>query len=208
MKPGFARGSSVNFGALLKGFDTVMVLLDTAKRLKGGGSPPPPAETGLTTTAPPPGLGGQLEARLTNVVVAALKEAFDRDHARLELERAQLEEQRRRAEEAMRAELRRQAADREIGRLRLLAGTALIGWIASVALFLARLGSATMPTRVVIALAWLLLLGALGAAFTAQGRIDTDRPDTGASPAATAAAGAALWLLIAGLALSAISLLF
>jgi hypothetical protein len=208
MKPGFPRGSSVNFGALLKGFDTVMVLLDTAKRLKGGGSPPPPSETGLTTTAPPPGLAGQLEARLTNVVVAALKEAFDRDHARLELERAQLEEQRRRAEEAMRAELRRQAADREIGRLRLLAGTALIGWIASVALFLARLGSATMPTRVVIALAWLLLLGALGAAFTAQARINTDRADTGASPAATAAAGAALWLLIAGLALSAISLLF
>src|SRR5687767_3480467 len=197
MKSGFARGSSVNFGALLKGFDTVMVLLDTAKRLKGGGNPPPPAETGLTTTAPPPGLAGQLEARLTNVVVAALKEAFDRDHARLELERAQLEEQRRRAEEAMRAELRRQAADREIGRLRLLAGTALIGWIASVALFLARLGSATMPTRVVIALAWLLLLAALGAAFMAQGRITTAGAAAGPAPAASPA-GAALWLLIAG----------
>jgi hypothetical protein len=197
----------VNFGALLKGFDTVLVLLDTAKRLKGGTPPPPPPETGLATTAPPPGLAGQIEARLTNVVVAALKEAFDRDHARLELERAQLDEQRRRAEDAMRAELRRQAADREIGRLRLLAGTALIGWIASVALFLARLGSASTPTRVAIVLAWLLLLGALGAAFTAQGRISAEGPDAGASPA-TGPANAALWLLIAGLALSAISLLF
>jgi hypothetical protein len=197
----------VNFGALLKGFDTVMVLLDTAKRLKGGANPPPPAETGLMTNAPTPGLSGQIEARLTNVVVAALKEAFDRDHARLELERAQLEEQRRRAEEAIRAELRRQDADREIGRLRLLAGTALIGWIASVGLFLARLGSASMPARVVVALAWLLLLAALGAAFTAQGRITTDGAAAGPAPAASPA-GAALWLLIAGLAFSAISLLF
>ncbi len=196
----------MNFGALLKGFDTVMVLLDTARRLRPGNAAPP-AETGLTTTAPPSGLAGQIEARLTNVVVAALKEAFDRDHARLELERAQLDEQRRRAEDALRAEMRRQAADREVGRLRLLAGTALIGWIASVALLLARLGSATMPARVVIAVAWVLLLGSLGAAFTAQARIGAEAAD-GVSPSAGPAATAALWLLIAGLALAAISLLF
>ena len=195
----------MNFGTLLKGFDTVMVLLDTAKRIKGS-SPPPQAETGLTAT-PPPGFAGQLEARLTNVVVAALKEAFDRDHARLELERAQLEEQRRRAEEAMRAELRRQAADREIGRLRLLAGTALIGWIASVALFLARPGTAATNARVVIAVAWLLLLGALGAAFTAQGRVSADSADGSAPVGADRSSAFALWLLVAGLGLSAISLL-
>jgi hypothetical protein len=197
----------MNFGTLLKGFDTVMVLLDTAKRLKGG-NPPPPAETALTATTPPPGFAGQLEASLTNVVVAALKEAFDRDHARLELERAQLDEQRRRAEEAMRAELRRQAADREIGRLRLLAATALIGWIASVALFVARLGTASTNARVVIAVAWLLLLGALGAAFTAQGRVSADSASGSAPVGADRSSALALWLLIAGLALSAISLLF
>ena len=73
--------------------------------------------------------------------MAALKEAFDRDHARLELERAQLDEQRRRAEEAMRLELRRHAADREVGRLRLLAGTALVGWIAAVVVMVVRLES-------------------------------------------------------------------
>ena len=184
-----------------------MVLLDTAKRLKGG-NPPPPAEMGLTTTPPPTGLGGQLEARLTNVVVAALKEAFDRDHARLELERAQLDEQRRRAEDAMRAELRRQAADREIGRLRLLAGTALIGWIASVALFLVRLATASTPARVLIAVAWLLLLAAMGSAFTAQGRVSAETADGGAPPGIDRSGTAALWLLMAGLALSAISLLF
>ena len=51
---------------------------------------------------------GHLEARLTGVMVSALKEAFDRDAARLDLERAALDDQRRRAEEALRLELVRQ----------------------------------------------------------------------------------------------------
>jgi hypothetical protein len=202
----------VNFGTLIKGFDTVMVLLDAAKRLRGGGGAPPPptAETSLAVGAgaAPPGLAGQLEARLTGVVVAALKEAFDRDHARLELERAQLEEQRRRAEEAMRAEIRRQAADREVGRLRLVAATAFVGWIASVALLVARLATASGISRAIIAVAWLLLLGALGAAFTAQGRVSAGAADPGPAPDAGPAGAAALWLLMGGLGLSAISLLF
>src|SRR6267143_2432692 len=58
---------------------------------------------------------GALEARLAGVVVAALKEAFERDTRRLELERAQLDAERERAERALRLELRRQAADRAIG---------------------------------------------------------------------------------------------
>src|SRR5207247_2431951 len=62
---------------------------------------------------------GQLEARMTNVVVAALKEAFDRDARRLELERDQAEGERLRAERMLKLELLRQAGDREIGRLRL-----------------------------------------------------------------------------------------
>lgn len=191
----------MNFATLFKAFDTVMVLREAAKRFNA-----PPAESGLTTTAPA-GLSGQVEARLTNVVVAALKEAFDRDHARTELERAQLEEQRRRAEEAMRVELRRQAADREVGRLRLLAGTALVGWIASVVMLVARLATASTVSQIVIAAGWLLLLGALGAAFTAQGRVGASASEGTGSDDGRAGA-AALWLLIVGLALSAISLLF
>src|SRR5438067_2818867 len=73
-------------------------------------------------------LGG-LETRLAGVVVAALKEAFDRDTRRLELEREQLAAERLRAERALKLELRRHAADREIGRLRLLAGIALASWL-------------------------------------------------------------------------------
>jgi hypothetical protein len=193
----------MNFAAIVKAFDTVMVIREAAKRLKGEAPPPP---SGLATTAPA-GLPAHLEAPLTNVVVAALKEAFNRDHARLELERAQLEEQRRRAEDAMRAELRRQAADREVGRLRLLAGTALVGWIASVVMLIARLADASTISRIVIALGWLLLLGALGAAFAAQGRVSVSAVDLTSASDDGRAGAAALGLLIAGLALSAISLL-
>src|SRR5687767_15074733 len=142
----------MNFAGLLKAFDTIVVLREAARRFKAPGTSQPSTETALAGSTTPPGaLTGQIEARLTGVVVAALKEAFDRDHARLELERAQLEEQRRRAEDALRAELRRQAADREVGRLRLLAGTALVGWIASVVMLIARLGAASTISRVVIA---------------------------------------------------------
>src|SRR5262245_959169 len=179
-----------------------------AVRDAGKGTPreAPPADTGLTQTSSP-GIAGQLETRLTNVVVAALKEAFDRDHARLELERTQLDEQRRRAEEAVRMEIQRQAIDRELGRLRLLAGTALAGWIASIALLVFRLSEATVLSRGVLVAGWLLLLGSLGSAFLAQARIGaygrSGDPPLEAGPAGSAA----LALLITGLALSALSLL-
>ena len=199
----------MNFGNLFRAFDALMALRDAAAKLRGGGEPAPPRDepTALTYVPPGGGLAGQLEARLTNVVVAALKEAFDRDHARLELERAQLDEQRRRAEEAMRLELRRQAADRELGRLRMLAATALVGWIASVLVLGVRLDTATTLARVILGGGWLLLLGALASAFTAQGRISAYVPESNTPLDAGPAAVAALWLLVAGLALSAISLL-
>src|ERR1051325_6786761 len=159
---------------------------DAARRFTNQGAAPPP-ETSLSQSAAAQGLAGQIETRLTNVVVAALKEAFERDHARLELERAQIDEQRRRAEEALRMEVRRQAIDRELARLRLLAGVALIGWIASIAvLFIHPSGAAS---HIVLGLGWLLLLGALGTAFNAQGRVvnKPDNVDAGAVP---------LWLMI------------
>jgi hypothetical protein len=54
-----------------------------------------------------------LEARLAGVIVAALKEAFDRDSRRLEMEREHVEAERDRAERALRLELLRQAGDRD-----------------------------------------------------------------------------------------------
>ena len=189
----------MNFTNLFRAYDAVVAFRDAARRFKNPVSASPPPETSLSQTAAAQGLAGQIETRLTNVVVAALKEAFDRDHARLELERAELDEQRRRAEETLRLELRRQTIDRELSRLRLLTGTALVGWLASiVVLFVHHSG---VPSRVVLGAGWLLLLGALGAAFNAQGRISAERADSmdaGALP---------LWLMLAGLAATAISLL-
>jgi hypothetical protein len=191
----------VNFANLFRAYDAVMALRDAARKFKNPAVPSSP-ETSLSQTTAAQGLAGQLETRLTNVVVAALKEAFDRDHARLELERAQIEEQRRRAEEALRMELRRHAIDRELARLRLLAGTALVGWIASIVVLFVH--PSDVASRVVLGVGWLFLLGSLGAAFTAQGRVNmqpsdrTERVDAGALP---------LWLMIAGLAATAISLL-
>jgi len=197
----------MNFTTIFRAFDAAMALRDAARRFKGDTSPPP--ETSLSpTSGPGSALVGQIETRLTNVVVAALKEAFDRDHARLELERAQLEEQRRRSEEALRLELRRQAADRELARFRLLGGAALIGWIASVALVVARLGTVSVTSRGISAVAWLLLLGSLGAAFSAQGRLSAAVNEPAAPVDAGTSGVVALWMLIAGLAVSAIALLF
>jgi hypothetical protein len=191
----------VNFANLFRAYDALMALRDVARKLKNPSAADVPG-TALSQTAAAQGLAGQIETRLTNVVVAALKEAFDRDHARLELERAQIEEQRRRAEDALRLELRRQAIDREIARLRLLAGTALVGWLGSIAVLFVH--SADPTSRVVLGVGWLLLLAALGAAFNAQGRVglmsfDTSgRVDAGSLP---------LWLMLVGLAATAISVL-
>lgn len=198
----------MNFGTIFRAFDAAVAFRDAARRFKG--DVPPPADTAVSPAALQPGsaLAGQIETRLTGVVVAALKEAFDRDHARLELERAQMDEQRRRAEEALRHELRRQAADREIARLRLVGGAALIGWIASVVLVVARLGSLSVAARGISAGAWLLLLAALGAAFSAQGRLGAAVADPGGSLDSGTASSLALWLLVAGLAVAGIALLF
>jgi hypothetical protein len=195
----------MNFAGLFKAYDALMALREATKRFSA--PPQPPEQTLQTQPGALHALGGQLETRLTNVVVAALKEAFDRDHARLELERAQLDEERRRAEAALQLERRRQAADRELARLRLLAGASMVGWIASVGMFVAGAAGGSSPARVALALGWMLLLGALGAAFTAQGRVGAALPE-GDRVSDAAVAGAALWLLIAGLAATAISLLF
>jgi hypothetical protein len=186
----------VNFEKLFK---TIDVLMGVGDLVKGRNAAPPPDAGPLSAQ---PDLGGPIERTLTNVLVAALKEAFDRDHARLEIERAQVEEEKRRAEEAMRMELRRLAAERELGRLRLLSGAALVGWIVSVVLLVMRLGHSTPASAIVLALGCLLPLASLGAAFTAQGRINVGTPESGNSGVT------ALWLLLVGLACSAGSLLF
>jgi hypothetical protein len=153
---------------------------------------------------------GQLETRLAGVVVAALKEAFDRDSARLELERSHIEAERKRAEEALRAELRRQAADRLLSQLRLVAVIAVgaLGLSAALGVFLP--GMRDGLPRILLGGGWLLAIGTLGAAFTGGQQISAwsaEPQNTAAQPPSVAAAAASPWLLIAALVLTAASLL-
>jgi hypothetical protein len=97
--------------------------------------------------------------------------------------------------------------DRELARLRLIAGGALVGWIASLVLVATASDSFAVPVRVALALGGVLLLASLGAAFTAQGRIGIAPSNADGSMPPLAAADASLWLLIAGLAVTAGSLL-
>src|SRR3970282_850141 len=102
-------------GQWMRVLDAVGGLVELSGRFRRRGAG---EETLTGATARP---GGALETRLAGVVVAALKEAFDRDSARMELERSQVEAERRRAEQALRAELHRQAAERALAHLRMVA---------------------------------------------------------------------------------------
>jgi len=161
----------------------------------------------LAQSGEPAGAGGSrlptgIEARLAGVVVSALKEVFERDARRLELEREQLEAEQRRAERAMRLELLRQAADREIGRLRAIAGFAVVSWLGS--LFVALRATAVAP-RATIGAGWLFLLGGIAASFSGQATVSEA---VARERAAESDAGVvALWLTIVGFALVALSML-
>jgi hypothetical protein len=100
-----------------------------------------------------------------------LKEAFDRDRARMDLERAHLEAERQRAEEALRAELRRQAADRALGQVRIVAVMAIAVWIVSAALGVWLPGMRGGAARYVLGGGWAAVIAALGCAFAAWQRI-------------------------------------
>ena len=198
----------MNAGTLMQAVDALFALRQAAKHFMPPREDRPRLmEPSSLSPAAAQGQGGPLEARLANVVVAALKEAFDRDHARLELERSHLDEQRRRAEAALRLEVRRQAADRELARLRLVAGAAMVGWIASVVMLGAGFVGESTIARGCIAGGWALLLAALGAAFSGQQRIGASLPEDPQIADGGAPGAASLWLLLAGLAATAVSLL-
>ena len=156
-------------------------------------------------------VGGGLETRLAGVVVAALKEAFDRDHQRLELEREHIEAERQRAERTLQLELLRQTGDREVARLRLLAGVVVATWLGT--LFFAVPLEGAGQVRIFVGLGWLLLLAALAASFVGQSRVGRDLAGIGDrssahDPLSSGPAGAlAPWLLVAGLALVGLAVL-
>lgn len=151
---------------------------------------------------------GALETRLAGVVVAALKEAFDRDRARMDLEREQIDSERRRAEQALAAELRRQAAERTLGQLRLLAIMAIGTWMLSAALAVLLPGMRAGLPRALLGIGWGFAFVALGCTFAGFQRISAWAASAaGDAPAVGAVANAAPWLLLLALASTAASLL-
>jgi hypothetical protein len=188
--------------------DTALGFADIARSRKR------PSAGAIGEQLEPAGRGlGALETRLAGVVVAALKEAFDRDTRRLDLEREQLEAERLRAERALKLELLRQAGDREIGRLRLVAGVAAASWIGTL-FFSARLIGGPLTARVLLGSGWLLLLAAIGASFAAQSATERALRRAGDRLVAvedaldsSAAGRAAPWLIVIGLALVGLAVL-
>jgi hypothetical protein len=160
------------------------------------------------------GLGAKspLEARLAGVVVAALKETFDRDSHRLELERQQIDAERERHERTFRLELQRQAGEREIGRLRLLAGVAVACWAATM-LFTTRFIGGPVGPRVALLTGWALLLASVALSFAGQSQVGAalDRADHTREPGDVASSGVAgslaLWLIVFGLAIVGLAVL-
>ena len=177
----------------------------TGRQRKSG----PGADTGLEPVGGPL---AQLETRLAGVVVAALKEAFDRDKARTDLERAHLEAERQRAEQALRAELRRQAADLALGRIRMTAIMAIGVWMLSAALAVWMPGMRSGATRYVLGGGWACALASLACAFAGWQRIATwlaveSDGGTGSASRPHRAELAAPWLLVAAVAFVGVALL-
>ncbi len=185
--------------------DTVANLAHLSGRFR---KPEPPHGA---VTGPGGGPLAQLETRLAGVVVAALNEAFDRDRARMELERAHLEAERHRAEEALRAELRRQAAERALGQVRLVAVMAIAVWIVSASLAIWMPGMRGASARYLLAGGWACVIGAVGCAFAGWQRIAawsaTGSPRDGSECRPGLAELIAPWLLLAAIALSGGALL-
>lgn len=177
----------MDFGRILKAAETLAHIGQAARRFKsgidsaggaGGVAADEPGDkggfgsTGLSDQAPRArdlaaggGMFGQLEARLAGVLVSALKEAFDRDRAHMEMERDQIEHERKRAEELMRLELLRQAGERELQNVRGGIVVALVVWITSVLFMMLHRGPFGVAGLLPLAVGWLFLFVALASSF-------------------------------------------
>lgn len=188
----------------LRILNAVIGVSDLARVVKGRAAQP----TGDLDQLAVGGRGVALETRLAGVVVAALKEAFDRDHQRLELEREQMTAERQRAERVLRIDLARQAGEQAIGRLRLLAGVAVASWLGTL-FFAARVTGTEVASRVALGIGWVLLLAALAASFVGQSAVTRglNRADAGDSVSPGTAGELAPWLLVSGLAVIGLGVL-
>jgi hypothetical protein len=189
--------------------DAVIGVTDLALSRRGGRKPEAEDDGAVALGDAGAREMGRLDTRLVGVVVAALQEVFDRDSRRLDLDREQAEAERQRSERALRLELLRQAADRELGRLRLVVGVAIVSCLAT--LFLSgRLVGEHVASRVAVGGGWAFLLAALAISFVGQSRISAavsraDRIQDEVLPAGAGTLAAAC--IIVGLACIGIAML-
>jgi hypothetical protein len=203
VSPPLSHTVAVGLSQWMQVFDTVSNLAQLTGRFRRPEAPGDP----LAQTDPAASPLGQIETRLTGVVVAALREAFDRDRARMDLERTHLEAERQRADAALRAELARQAADRALSRIRVIAIMTIGVWMLSAALGVWLPGMRGGSARWVLGAGWTCVLASLGASFSAWQAI-SQRGESGArSTAPGLAETSAPWLLLVALALCGAALL-
>jgi hypothetical protein len=168
----------------------------------------------LTARAQPPAAAG--EEGLTTRMTSTVRDEIERERLQLLRERDERERaERQRAELAMMLELQRQAGEREISRLRLLAGIAAATWIATLAL--ATMHDHAMASgiaaRVMLGIAWTLLLAAFALSFVGQNNVarslaamsSGDASAMKRGPSSGLAGGFPLWLIVAGLMLAGLA---
>ncbi len=155
----------------------------------------------------------QLEARLASVVVAALKEAFDRDRARFNLEQGHLDAERERADARLRLEWLRQTSERTLGQVRMMAVMSLVVWVASGLLLVWLPGSQASASRLLLGFGWGALIATVACAFVAHNRITAwlvgaQTSDATPTDLPQSSSRAILpWLLVLGFALTAGSII-
>jgi hypothetical protein len=210
-------GVTMKFAAWVRAFEAVIGLTEAVRRLRRPAIEESDDHRDVEerlATRTGERLPGALEARLAGVVVAALKEAFDRDSTRLEMERSHVEAERKRAEQMVRLELMRQSAERETSQLRLIAGAATLIWVTSAIVVIRFAGELGIAPRITLGIGWLLILTTFAACAVAYRQLISRvaalqwKPDLVSEDPAIdiKAAMLAPWLLVAGLGVTALSL--
>ena len=193
----------MGLGGWMRVIDSVSGLVEMSGKFRR----PQEGDDQASAAGTPP---GGLETRLAGIVVAALQEAFDRDRARLDLERSQIEAERQRAEEALKLEIRRQAAERSLGHLRFIAIAAGAVWMLSAALGVWLPHMRSPAPLVLMGTGWAAAIAALGCALIAWqhvSNLSAEVPAAGMTDRVSPFASAAPWLLLASVALTGAALL-
>ena len=194
------------FATWLRALNAVGTVAEATKIFRGA------REATRTSSATVETGATDLETGLANVVVAALREAFDRDRSRFEMERDARDAEHARIERALRLEWLQQAGAQSLSQVRLLASFSVTVWVVS-AVAAGYLAPLPTNTTVCLGFGWATLAAAVAAAFMAHQGLtawlaaEPGRSMPSEAMPATAAHTALPWLLLGGFILSATSLI-